>query len=45
LIDLDDGTIWEGNPNPQVAANPGYALADDHDWAWPREDLERENRS
>jgi hypothetical protein len=36
LIDLDDGTIWEWEPEPAGSGEPGYALADDHDWAWPR---------
>ena len=44
LIDLDDGTIWEWEPEPAGGGEPGYALADDHDWAWPREELERGHR-
>lgn len=37
LIDLDTGDEYEWRGD-------GYAHEGDHDWAWPRADLEREHR-
>lgn len=44
LIDLDDGEIFEWEPEPAGGGEPGYCRSDDHDFAWPRKDLEIQYR-
>jgi hypothetical protein len=44
LIDLDTGDIWEWEQFPAGGGDAGYARDDDHDWAWPRAELETQYR-
>lgn len=44
LIDLDTGDIWEWEQLPAGGGAAGYARDDDHDWAWPRTELEIQHR-
>ncbi|ATY17167.1 hypothetical protein CU254_42075 (plasmid) [Amycolatopsis sp. AA4] len=44
LIDLDTGDIYEWEPEPAGGGEPGYSHREDHDFAWPRKDLEIQYR-
>jgi hypothetical protein len=42
LIDLDTGDEYEWVTKPAGGGAAGYAHEDDHDFAWPREELKRD---
>lgn len=41
LINIANGTEYEWVNDPPSGSGPGYANVDDHDWTWPRDELER----